>query len=79
VTEHEPSAYRARDDFPEAEFLATGAGGGDVILAALEERLQGRLLATGFYGDSAWDRIDNAGGDDMATSAPASGGIDRLY
>jgi hypothetical protein len=75
VTEHDHTAYRARDDLPEAEFLATGAGAGDVILAALEERLQQRLMVTGFYGDSAWERIDNAGGDDMAMSAPASGGM----
>jgi hypothetical protein len=78
VTEYEQDAYRARRDCPEAEFLATGAGGGGVQLTALEERLTGRLLLTGYYGDPAWDRVDNTGGDNMLRLDP-SPGSDLIY
>lgn len=57
VTEHERSEYRARDDFPEADFLAAGTGGEDVVFASLGNELAGTILFTGFAGDSAWSRM----------------------
>lgn len=40
-------AYKARDDLPEAEFLATGMSGEDVVLTAMAGSLRGTLLLTG--------------------------------
>lgn len=52
----EQSTYRDLDGFPEAEFLAGGTGGGDVVMAAMEKALGGALLFTGFLGDTVWGR-----------------------
>jgi hypothetical protein len=78
VTEYDRGAYLGREDLPEAEFLAAGAGGGDVTLTALDERLTGKLLITGYHGDPAWDRINNTGGPDMIRLDPSPGG-DLIY
>lgn len=56
VTEFDSDAYLHRPDYPEAEFLATGYGGDDCIMAALEEVLPARLLLTGYHGDKIWGR-----------------------
>lgn len=50
--------YRARHDLPEAEFVATGNGGEDVIMCGFERVLEGKLLFTGFRGDTVWARSD---------------------
>ena len=39
--------YLSRDDLPEAEFLATGMSGEDVVVTAMEGSLRGRMLLTG--------------------------------
>jgi hypothetical protein len=39
--------YRAHDDSPEAEFLATGMSGEDVVLASMAPALKRKLLLTG--------------------------------
>lgn len=54
LTAYRRSAYLDRDDYPEAEFIATGNGGDDVVLAAAESELAGRMLFTGFLGDTLW-------------------------
>ena len=77
VTEFDPGDYCSKDDLPEAEFVATGGGGGSVIFAGLEDRLHGKILFTGNYGDGAWERASNSGGVDMATWNSA--GADMLY
>ena len=46
--------YRDRRDFPEAEFVATGNGGDDVVMSALEPVLPRTVLFTGFLGDTLW-------------------------
>jgi hypothetical protein len=56
VYDYDRSEYLRRSGFPEAEFLASGPEGGDVVMAAWEDRLPGRLLFTGFQGDRVWDR-----------------------
>jgi len=77
ATEFDPGAYCSRDDLPEAEFVATGGGGGSVIYAGLEGRLQGKILLTGNYGGEAWERANNRGGVDMVTWDSA--GADMFY
>ena len=77
VTEYDPNAYLTRNDLPEAEFAATGGGGGSVIMTALEQRLAGKILLTGYYGDGAWERANVKGGVDMATWDSA--GADMIY
>lgn len=47
-------AWHARRDFPEAEFLATGSGGDDAVIASAEQCLTGKVLFTGFLGDTLW-------------------------
>lgn len=77
VTEYDPIAYRTRLDLPEAEFAATGGGGGSVILSTVEARLPAKILLTGHYGAEAWERINNKGGEDMVTQDSA--GADMIY
>jgi hypothetical protein len=77
VTEHDPTAYFSRNDLPEAEFVATGGGGGSVIFTALEQRLAGKILLTGNYGGEAWERANNRGGTNMTSIDSA--GADMLY
>ena len=55
VSEFDRHAYLHRDDFPEADFMAAGTGGEDVVMVAFEKLLPGKLFFTG-YGGSFWDR-----------------------
>jgi hypothetical protein len=77
VTEYDPDAYHIRDDLPEAEFAATGGGGGSVIMTAWEQRLGGKMLFTGNYGGEAWERTNGKGSVDMVTWDSA--GADMIY
>lgn len=65
VTEHDAPDVRAISPARLAEFLATGMGGDDVVFAALEPWLPGRLLYTGFHGDKVWARVNNTVGPDI--------------
>lgn len=56
VTDFETLAYQRREDFPEAEFIASGYGGPQVYMAGTEAALERRLIVTGFGGDAIWDR-----------------------
>ncbi|HYI22005.1 MAG TPA: hypothetical protein VEX62_05135, partial [Candidatus Limnocylindrales bacterium] len=47
-------AYRSRTDLPEADFLATGTSGEDVVMSAFEPRLHRALLLTGFWAGHIW-------------------------
>jgi len=47
-------AYLACDDQPEAEFLASGLSGEDVIYRSMEPTLHKRLMVSGFWGGGAW-------------------------
>jgi hypothetical protein len=47
-------AYISRADLVEADFLASGMTGEDVILSAAEEELAHRMLLTGYFGDGMW-------------------------
>jgi hypothetical protein len=59
--------------FPEAEFVAAGTGGGDVVFAALEKQLVNRMVFTGFLGDVRWglDVQDPRDSLDLAFTDPA--------
>jgi len=57
VREFDRTGYRAVDTLPEAEFLAVGTGGEDVVMCAFEAYLPGTLLFTGFLGDTIWGRL----------------------
>ena len=43
--------------FPEAEFLAGGAGGDDVVFALFGTHLSSRIVLTGFLGDTLWGTV----------------------
>ncbi len=47
-------AYRSRADLPEADFLASGTSGEDVVMSAFEPRLHRALLLTGFWAGHIW-------------------------
>lgn len=47
-------AYLRRDDLPEAEFLATGFSGEEVVLSGAEHAVGGRMLVSAFFGDGMW-------------------------
>ena len=57
VHEFDRTSYRSLDCLPEAEFLASGAGGEEVVFAPLDTVLPGRLLFTGYLGDAIWNRV----------------------
>ena len=48
------AAYMSRTDLPEAEFLATGMSGEDVVMSAYEPCLTRGLLLTGNQGNGIW-------------------------
>lgn len=68
-------AYLGRDDCPEAEFIATGNGGDDVVICAAEEQLASTMLFTGFLGDTLWglDPISASASRDYTYKFPAGG------
>lgn len=53
-------AYQQLPDAPEAEFLATGLTGEDVVYRSMEPALPSTLLMTGFWGGAAWRGKDRA-------------------
>jgi len=54
---HEVERQEASEtsEFPEAEFIATGAGGEEYVFQVFEPNLRNRALVSGFYGGSIWD------------------------
>jgi hypothetical protein len=56
VVEVGRSDYLKKAGHPEAEFVACGDLGQDVVFSSFEPLLQGRLLLTGFHGGKVWDR-----------------------
>lgn len=57
VLEFDRLEYRSMDSLPEAEFLANGTGGEEVVFAPLERVLPGTLFFTGYLGDAVWNRV----------------------
>ena len=56
VTVFDRRAYLSLPGEPEAEFLATGMSGEDVVLLAMEQQLKRSLLITGLVGGAMWRR-----------------------
>ena len=54
VETYSRDAYLESRDYPEAQFIATGSGGDDVVLSALGQRLERTVLITGMLGDTLW-------------------------
>ncbi|MCA8959805.1 MAG: hypothetical protein KDC38_04805 [Planctomycetes bacterium] len=61
VTEFERDTYKGKSGFPEAEFVACGDLGQDLVMLAFEEALPGKMLLTGFHGDTVWGRKPRGG------------------
>jgi hypothetical protein len=55
-TEYERVGRASGATSVEAEFLASGMQGGDLIYNVFEERLAGRIVTTGFLGDKMWEK-----------------------
>lgn len=47
-------SYREREDLPEAEFLAGGMSGEDIVMSAFEPSIRRTLLITGFWTGTVW-------------------------
>ena len=56
VTEVGRRDYLDKPGLPEAEFVACGDMGQDVVFSSFESLLPNRLLLTGFHGGKVWDR-----------------------
>ncbi len=50
-------AYLSRADLPEAEFLATGMSGEDVVITAFEAALAGSVFLTGYWAGHMWHKF----------------------
>jgi hypothetical protein len=68
ANEFDRLAYLGRDDFPEAEFLATGMSGEDVVMSAFEPKVKRTLLLTGTQGNGIW-RVGGSHRADLRRSA----------
>jgi hypothetical protein len=68
VAEFDRLSYQRRSDLPEAEFLATGSSGEDVIMSAFEARLPRSMLLTGTQGNGLW-RIHGRRRTDLSRTA----------
>jgi hypothetical protein len=71
-------AYQDATDFPEAEFLAYGTGGEDVVLAPAEKLLVGRVLVTGAIGGIVWDPNHGYNAPDIVRSDPSGASISEF-
>jgi hypothetical protein len=60
LAEFDRLAYLAADDLPEAELLANGMSGEDIVLRSLEPELHRSILLSGFWGGAAWRGPDRS-------------------
>jgi hypothetical protein len=54
IKEFDRLGYLRRDDLPEAEFLASGMTGEDIVFSDMEQDIRRTILVTGFFGDGMW-------------------------
>lgn len=54
ITERLQNEYMDMPGYPEAEFVATGVLGEDMVMACFEDILPQTILLTGFHGDQIW-------------------------
>lgn len=48
--------YLRNNNLIEAEFLSTGGLGSSIVMSSFEEEFQQKIVLTGMYGDSVWDK-----------------------
>lgn len=70
-------AYLSRTDLPEAEFLATGMSGEDVVMSPYEPRLYRSILLTGTQGNGIW-RVGGSHRADLRRSALDGGSLNEF-
>jgi hypothetical protein len=75
VREFDRLAYKSLDAFPEAEFLAYGAGGEEVVFAPVAELLAGRVLFTGYLGDTVWSRTPSRVNTELLMAYPGGSSL----
>ena len=75
VREFDRLEYRSMEAFPEAEFLAYGAGGEEVVFAPLVHALAGRVLYTGYLGDAVWSRVSGRVNSDLLMLYPGGSSL----
>jgi len=75
VREFDRLEYRSMESYPEAEFLAYGAGGEEVVFAPLAEILGGRVLYTGYLGDAVWSRVSRRVNTDLLMLYPGGSSL----
>ena len=78
VREFDRLSYMGRADLPEAEFIACGYGGDDVIFAAFEPLLARHLLFTGFHGDKMWERTNPKVSRNIVRGDPSGGSMQEF-
>lgn len=70
-------AYTRRDDLPEAEFLATGMSGEDVVMADYEPQLHKSVLLTGTQGNGVW-RVGGSHSSNLSRSGLDGGSLNEF-
>jgi hypothetical protein len=70
VIEFDREEYLEMPSYPEAEFLACGAGGEEVVFAPLEKVLPRRMFFTGYLGDAVWNRRSRTVGRELRMLYP---------
>lgn len=56
IREYDRDHYRGLDSLPEAEFVACGDLGQDVVMVAMEHEFPKRFVLSGEHGDTMWSR-----------------------
>lgn len=54
IKKYDQKEYMNIPGFPEAEFVATGVLGEDMVMAPFEQDMERSILLTGFHGDRCW-------------------------
>jgi hypothetical protein len=75
VLEFDRLEYRTMESLPEAEFLANGTGGEEVVFAPLERVLPGTLFFTGYLGDAVWNRVTRRVNTDLLMLYPGGSSL----
>jgi hypothetical protein len=76
VLEFDRKDYRKKPG-AEVEFLGTGAGGEDMVMAPMAEALSGKLLFTGFNG-LVWSRNNRHVGSDVSRGDPSGASMEEF-
>ncbi|HEX6049237.1 MAG TPA: hypothetical protein VFZ21_08210, partial [Gemmatimonadaceae bacterium] len=75
VLEFDRLEYLRLDSLSEAEFLAGGTGGEEVVFAPLERVLPRTLFFTGYLGDAVWNRVTGRVNTELLMLYPGGGSL----